>query len=208
MKRASFCKLIALLFIFSLSLTACKKSPKNITPVQGRMGSPVGTGSRPAGPATPERSGRLPGTEETQQTRLPTDDGQTPLPGERWDPSNFNEDRSQFSQQTVYFDFDKSTIKASEQGKLQAVAEYLRAEPRTMLLVEGHCDERGTAEYNRALGERRALAAREYLISLGIIGERMNTISYGEDRPADPGHDEVAWGRNRRAEFVLMRPKG
>jgi peptidoglycan-associated lipoprotein len=129
------------------------------------------------------------------------------MSGERWDPRNFDEDRNQFREQTVYFDFDKSTIKASEQSKIQSVANYLKSEPRAMLNVEGHCDERGTAEYNRSLGERRALAVREYLISLGTIGERINTISFGEDKPADPGHDEAAWAKNRRGEFILLRPK-
>ena len=84
---------------------------------------------------------------------------------------------------------------------------YLRNKDNK-LLIEGHCDERGTEEYNRALGERRALAAREYLNSLGIKGERVRTVSYGEDRPSVDGHDESAWSKNRRAEFILLKPPG
>ncbi len=103
----------------------------------------------------------------------------------------------------VLFDFDSARIRPSEQSKLEAVAAYLKANPGK-LVVEGHCDERGTAEYNRALGERRAIAARDELVKLGVNTSRMSTISYGKDRPADPGHDETAWGKNRRCEFVVV----
>ncbi|MSU21886.1 MAG: peptidoglycan-associated lipoprotein Pal [Pedosphaera sp.] len=126
---------------------------------------------------------------------------------DRYDPANYNQDRSQFREQTVYFDLDKYTIKSSEQPKIQVVASFLSGESKTMLEIEGHCDERGTAEYNRSLGERRAQAVREYLIFLGIPGERIHTISFGEDRPANPGHGEAAWSKNRRGEFILLRPK-
>jgi peptidoglycan-associated lipoprotein len=101
----------------------------------------------------------------------------------------------------VFFDYDRAVIRESERGKLEQVAEYLKAHPQDFVLVAGHCDERGTSEYNRALGERRASAAREYLIRLGISAERIETISYGEDKPAVEGHDESAWAQNRRAEF-------
>ncbi|MGC8743742.1 MAG: peptidoglycan-associated lipoprotein Pal [Verrucomicrobiia bacterium] len=116
-------------------------------------------------------------------------------------------DRDTFKANTVYFDFDRSTIRPSEKSKIEAVAAVLKQKPETKVQVEGHCDERGTEEYNRALGERRALAAREYLINLGISGDRIFTISYGEDKPADPGHNEAAWAKNRRAEFILLLPK-
>jgi peptidoglycan-associated lipoprotein len=75
------------------------------------------------------------------------------------------------------------------------------------LLIEGHCDERGTEEYNRALGERRALALREALAKAGVSPDRIRTISYGKDRPVNPGHDESAWAQNRRGEFILLHPK-
>jgi peptidoglycan-associated lipoprotein len=103
----------------------------------------------------------------------------------------------------VYFDFDSARIRPSEDSKLQAVAAYLKSNPGK-LVVEGHCDERGTAEFNRALGERRALAAREELVKLGADGSRITTISYGTDRPADMGHDEAAWAKNRRCEFAVV----
>jgi peptidoglycan-associated lipoprotein len=103
----------------------------------------------------------------------------------------------------VLFDYDSARIRPSEISKLEAVAAYLRSNPGK-LVIEGHCDERGTAEYNRALGERRALAARDELVKLGIEASRMSTISYGKDRPVDMGHDEAAWAKNRRCEFVVV----
>ncbi|MGA2603932.1 MAG: OmpA family protein [Verrucomicrobiia bacterium] len=103
----------------------------------------------------------------------------------------------------VLFDYDSARIRPSEESKLEAVAAYLKANPGK-LVVEGHCDERGTAEYNRALGERRALAARDELVKLGVDTGRMSTISYGRERPADTGHDETAWAKNRRCEFVVV----
>jgi peptidoglycan-associated lipoprotein len=101
----------------------------------------------------------------------------------------------------IYFDFDKSDIKADAKPILEAIAMDLKANPSKYLLVEGHCDERGTNEYNLALGERRALSTREYLVSLGVVADMIVTISYGEERPIELGHDEAAWTQNRRAEF-------
>jgi len=103
----------------------------------------------------------------------------------------------------VLFDYDSARIRPSEESKVEAVAAYLKSNPGK-LVIEGHCDERGTAEYNRALGEHRALAARDELVRLGIDAGRMSTISYGKERPADPGHDDAAWGKNRRCEFVAV----
>ena len=103
----------------------------------------------------------------------------------------------------VLFEYDSARIKPSEVSKLDAVAAYMKSNPGK-LVIEGHCDERGTAEYNRALGERRAIAAREELVKLGVDSSRMSTISYGKDRPADMGHDESAWAKNRRCEFVVV----
>jgi len=116
-------------------------------------------------------------------------------------------DRDTFKSNIIYFDFDRSSIRTSERSKLDAIAKILKSKPETKIQIEGHCDERGTEEYNRALGERRALAAREYLIRSGISADRIFTISYGEDKPADPGHNEEAWAKNRRDEFILLLPK-
>lgn len=103
----------------------------------------------------------------------------------------------------VYFDFDSARVRPSELPKLETVA--AKARSGVKLVVEGHADERGTAEYNRALGERRALACREELIRLGVAAGNISTISYGEERPAALGHDEAAWAENRRCEFVTVQ---
>lgn len=98
----------------------------------------------------------------------------------------------------VYFDYDKSNIKGSEEQKLKANVQYLKANPGAVT-VEGHCDERGTNEYNMALGDRRATAVSKYYKQAGVDAKRVGTVSFGEERPADPGHNEAAWSKNRRA---------
>jgi len=105
--------------------------------------------------------------------------------------------------ESIHFDFDKSFIRADAKPTLQAVADYMKKNPDAKLQIEGHCDERGTPEYNFALGERRANAAMKYLVNLGVAGSRITTISYGEEKPADPEHNEAAWAKNRRDVFVL-----
>jgi peptidoglycan-associated lipoprotein len=103
--------------------------------------------------------------------------------------------------QDIHFDFDKYEIRDSDTPTLQRIATWLKDNPDYQVLIEGHCDERGTNEYNMALGEQRALAARRYLISLGIDSGRLHTISYGEERPIALGSNEAAWAQNRRDHF-------
>ena len=110
-----------------------------------------------------------------------------------------------FENKKIYFDFDKSDLRPEAQTILKEKADWLRAHPEYSLRIEGNCDERGTNEYNLALGERRASAAKKFLVALGIADSRIATISYGEERPADPAHNEEAWAKNRRDEFVLMK---
>jgi peptidoglycan-associated lipoprotein len=105
--------------------------------------------------------------------------------------------------QPVFFAFDSSDVDHAGQQALTVNAEILKRYPSWVITIEGHADERGTAEYNLALGERRANAARTYLVSLGIPGDRLRTVSYGKEFPFDPGHTEEAWAKNRRAQFVL-----
>jgi peptidoglycan-associated lipoprotein len=107
-------------------------------------------------------------------------------------------------QDMIFFDFDRSDLREDARQTLQAKAEALRQYPDVRIRIEGHADERGTVEYNLALGERRADAARTYLMDLGIDSDRMTTISYGEERPAVDGHNEAAWSQNRRDEFVII----
>jgi peptidoglycan-associated lipoprotein len=104
----------------------------------------------------------------------------------------------------INYDFDKSAIREADKPKLQAIADFLKAFPQAKLQIEGHCDERGTVEYNLALGERRAHAANAYLVTLGAGQDRLSTISYGKERPKVQGHDDQSWLANRRAEFKLQ----
>jgi peptidoglycan-associated lipoprotein len=103
---------------------------------------------------------------------------------------------------TFYFDFDRSELKPRARTILSGHARYLRENRSVRVRIEGHTDERGTREYNLALGERRATAVSEYLQSLGVRSSQLSTVSYGEERPVDPGHNESAWAKNRRAELV------
>lgn len=103
----------------------------------------------------------------------------------------------------AFFALDSSEITGDAVQVLQQNAEVLKKYPTWQITIEGHCDERGTAEYNLGLGERRAIAARDYLVSLGIAADRLRTVSYGKEFPFDPGHDESAWAKNRRAHFVI-----
>src|SRR3954454_25121327 len=103
----------------------------------------------------------------------------------------------------VFFGLDASEVDSAGQKVLEANAEILKRYASWQISIEGHCDERGTAEYNLALGERRALAARNYLVSLGVAADRVKTVSYGKEFPFDPGHTQAAWAKNRRAHFVV-----
>lgn len=103
----------------------------------------------------------------------------------------------------VHFDFDKSNIRPDQESVLQRKIEVLRQYPNLSLQIEGHCDERGSDEYNLALGQRRAESVKRYLASYGLQGDRFTTISYGEERPVDPASNESGWEQNRRSEFVV-----
>jgi peptidoglycan-associated lipoprotein len=128
----------------------------------------------------------------------------TPLPERREGTSFFgaNIDRNQF--QPIYFDFDSQSVRSSETGKIQQIAGFMSSNS-SEIIIAGFTDERGTAEYNRGLGERRAGAVRESLISQGVDGNRIQTVSFGLEMPADPGHDEAAWAKNRRAEIGVTK---
>lgn len=115
--------------------------------------------------------------------------------------------RADFLQQvgtdTIHFDTNRSDVDSQAQGILTAQAKWLAAHPNVRVTIEGHCDERGTREYNLALGERRANAAKDFLASMGVSPDRMSTISYGKERPVAMGDDEQAWAQNRRAVTVV-----
>lgn len=111
--------------------------------------------------------------------------------------------REMFMNEDIHFAFDKSVLTSMAQDILKKKAEWLRDNSGNTVVIEGHCDERGTTEYNIALGERRALAAKVFLTDLGIDSSRLSTISYGEERPVDPSHNQEAWAKNRRVHFVI-----
>jgi peptidoglycan-associated lipoprotein len=105
----------------------------------------------------------------------------------------------------VYFEYDQSALTDAARATLSQHASWIKAHTGPRITVEGHCDERGTVEYNLALGDQRAQAARDYLVSLGVPRDRLNAISLGKERPVDPGHSESAWAKNRRAHFRVSR---
>ncbi len=193
MKALKFANLLVIALVLTVAAVGCKKKPTNVTPLPGQPGY-VGEGGAagiPGGGAV----GSGPGVEA----------GGGPLA----DPSRFanmKPDREALAAYTVYFDFDSSVVKSSEQGKVAEVAASLKGSMVNALRIEGHCDERGTEGYNLSLGDRRALALREALVAAGVGSDRIETITYGEERPADPNHDETAWAKNRRGEFILLLP--
>ena len=153
----------------------------------------------PASSATPARPPAPP--EPVSEPAIPTP---TPLPNEGDLGSRSLDDLNRESPfKPVFYDFDSTDLNATGQAALNGNAELMKRYPSWVVTVEGHCDERGTAEYNLALGERRALSARNYLVSLGIPADRLRTVSYGKEFPFDPGRTEEAYAKNRRAHFVV-----
>ena len=199
MKNSLFLALTAGLV---LSCTIGCRTPPRSTPLPG--GSTSGLDGS-----------RSPANLNTSPFNNPGDSGVTAVtpatPGELPDDAMLEgreQDRTRYAGQTVYFEFDRAVVRPGEASKVEQVAgQFKTLGPDHDLLIEGHCDERGTEEYNRSLGERRALAIRELLINSGVDGARVHTKSFGEDRPAQADHDEAAWSKNRRGEFVLVLPK-
>lgn len=191
MKSAKLLNLLLVSLLLATFATGCKKNPKNITNIPGMRATPPDNGgmNRPIDPNAVRGSGTGGSSE------LPN-----PLEGG-------TRDTAALAAYTIYFGFDLSAIKPSEQSKLDSVATYLKSTPGVQLLIEGHCDDRGTEEYNRALGERRAISAREYLLQRhGISSERVTTASFGEDKPVSLEKTEEAYAKNRRDEFIILRP--
>ena len=117
----------------------------------------------------------------------------------------YSEGRTSLELLPVYFDFDKSNIREDQTARVDGNAKYMKNNTAASVRIEGNCDERGTNEYNMALGERRALAAKKYLLNMGISEDRLQTVSYGEEKPFVDGHDEAAWAQNRRDDFAIIR---
>ena len=115
------------------------------------------------------------------------------------------EGRSSSPMLPIYFDFDRFNIRSDQRDRIEENADFLKQRSSARIRIEGNCDERGTNEYNMALGERRARSAKKYLVNLGVAGSRIETISYGEEKPLNYGHDELSWSQNRRDDFVITR---
>ena len=186
MRQRRYVLVVALMMVLAVSGGAKKKPPV----ARPTSPPPAGTGtSRPPGPPEPVREPvPVPAEPITSDT----------LSGTDIDTLNRN---SPF--QPVFYAYDEDTIDAAGQQALNANAALMKKYSSWIVTIEGHSDERGTAEYNLALGERRALAARNYLVSLGIPADRLRTVSYGKEFPFEPGHEEGSWSKNRRAHFVV-----
>ena len=193
MKCTKFVSLLALLVI--AVGTGCKRGPQGTTPLPGYGKAPVGS-DRPQGPLEP---GPKVGEDLTGGGALPEN-----LKDLLADPNQ----PAVLRDNTVYFAYDSADIRPSETSKLDAIASFMKSGGSKAIRIEGHCDERGTEEYNRALGERRALAAREYLVRVGVSGAQIDTRTMGEDNPVVPGHTDAAWSKNRRDEFILLQLPG
>jgi peptidoglycan-associated lipoprotein len=205
MKNLNLFRVLVVSAALVIGVTACHHKPSSITPIPGSEG-PIGPVPTSTGPGA---SGTVPG--ETAVS--PVTETMTGIPENgngKYDSvinGPHNEDREIFKNDTVYFDFDSATIKASEGSKLQDVATHFKSSTGDALQVEGNCDERGTEKYNLSLGDRRALAIREYLVNLQVDAQRIKTVTYGASKPVDPGHNEAAWSKNRRGDLVLLTPK-
>lgn len=196
MKATKLTYLLAAALALSLAATGCQKRPTGVTPIN-KQTTVVRPGEGmydlpPVNPGSDINSKEIGGG--AQSTTFAN-------------PDDFNQDRSTFAANTVHFDYDSSVVKGNEQRNVDAVASYLKSNTSVGLLVEGHCDERGTEDYNNALGERRATALREALINQGVDASHIVTRSYGEYKPVATGNDESAYRQNRRGEFVVLHPK-
>jgi peptidoglycan-associated lipoprotein len=181
---------LASVAILAVSVTSCgKKTPPVAKPTSPPPASSSGASNRPPAPPTPVTEPQPVPVEPSGADTLATRD---------LDDINKN---SPF--QPLFFGYDQADVSGDGQQVLNANAEIMKKYSTWIITIEGHADERGTAEYNLALGERRALAARNYLVSLGIPADRLRTVSYGKEFPFDPAHTEEAYSKNRRAHFVV-----
>lgn len=197
MKRISKAFIVGLALVLVVLVPACRKKVKPVvTPV---------VETAPVVPDVTPPVTREPETVIKQEPDFVRDE----KPVEETFPTDI-EKMNQLAQdrgfiRDAFFNYDESTLDADAQAALTSTANWLRSNPGYKLLIEGHCDERGTEQYNLALGDGRANTAREYLMTLGIDSSRIRTVSYGEERPFDEGHDDSSWAKNRRAHLVLVR---
>ena len=171
-------------------VSACgKKKPPVARPTLPPPPPPSSSTTRPPGPPEPVR----------EPVPVPAE----PIASDNLSSTDIDTLNKNSPFQPVFFAYDEDVIDAVGQQALGHNAELMKKYPSWIVTIEGHADERGTAEYNLALGERRAIATRNYLVSLGIPADRLRTVSYGKEFPFEPGHDETSWSKNRRAHFVV-----
>ncbi len=181
-KMFSCFTMVALLCVSLLLLSACaKKTIPVSTPTADTMGEQMSSPDSEMSDAEAIRQQRLKDLEGSAQ------------------------ESAGVMNEKILFDFDSSELTLEARATLKEIADMMSSYPSWSLDISGHCDERGTIEYNLALGERRAISAKKYLVKLGIAADRIATISYGEERPIDPGHSEEAWAKNRRCEFSFIK---
>ena len=185
--------LIVLVLLVTVVVAGCNKKGK--PPVARPMPPP------PAADVDPNATGKPPAPPMPVSEPVPV---MPPMPSEDSIGSKSLDDLNRDSPlRPLFFELDSSDVSPEGMKAMQDNAAVLKKYPAMQITIEGHCDERGTAEYNLALGERRALAARNYLVSLGIAADKIKTVSYGKEFPFDAGHDDAAWKNNRRAHFVI-----
>lgn len=194
--------LIALIFVSGLLFIMVSCAGKQVT--QEPEVTQATEEQEPEAKETPTAAETAPPEEPSKPTVTVKTEELTSLP-ERAKVVPPEETPPTFPNENIYFDFDKSELKPEARVVLRNMAEWLADNPDYFIRIEGNCDERGTNEYNLALGERRARAAEKFIAALGIEPTRMTSLSYGEERPVDPGHNEDAWAKNRRDEFVLLK---
>jgi peptidoglycan-associated lipoprotein len=179
-------KRLVLPFALAAVLAGCSSKPSS-PPVTAASPDPVATGAT-AAPSTTDVG--------PDDGKVFTEDASTGEKGRKPTADGYLKD--------VFFELDKSELSPEQRDVVGVNADWIRRNPSVRVLVEGHCDERGTAQYNLALGERRASAVKDFLVSLGIDGGRVQIVSYGKERPFNPGHDDTAWSQNRRGHFVIL----
>jgi peptidoglycan-associated lipoprotein len=190
MRRVGSKSTFAVLMVLTLIAVACGgKKPPVARPAPPPPTSPGTTANRPPAPPEPVAEPPIVPPEPVQEDRIAS--------------ASLDDLNRNSPLKPAFFDYDSSELSSEAQRVLNENAQTLKQYPNWTVTIEGHCDERGTAEYNLALGERRAVAARAYLVSLGISADRLRTVSYGKEFPFDPGHDDAAYAKNRRAHFVI-----
>jgi len=194
---ARLVRLVALAVLVMVTATACsRKKPPVARPTPPPPSAGAGGAGAPPAPPAPLPEPEPPVASVPAE---PTISGSSM----DYNARSLDELNRESPLQPVYYLYDAADVSGDTQGVLQKNAEILRQYPNWVVTIEGHCDERGTAEYNLTLGERRAQSARAYLVSLGIPADRLKTVSYGKEFPFDPGTTEEAFAKNRRAHFVV-----